>query len=163
MKPRFSRTAGWLALLAHSLAAAQGSPAADASPGATPSGFVRLIPLPNPIIVGSAEPYPGGGNNATNLLDGVSRTEYASHAKGTNTFVEFDFGRPTLIAGLRHVDRNDPAMTVTSELVFMDASGRVLAATPVPACQPAFGCHVRRVARARDRPTRPVARHRTRS
>lgn len=65
------------------------------------------------------------------MLDGLLLSEYASHAKGTNTFIHFDFGRPTLIAGLRHADRNDPATIVSSELVLMDESDRIIAKTPV--------------------------------
>jgi hypothetical protein len=101
------------------------------SSGAAASDFVRLVRLPSPTIIDSATPYRGGGNEATNILDGMLRSEYASHAKGTNTFIQFDFGRPTLIAGLRHVDRNDPATIVSSELIFMDESDRVIARTPV--------------------------------
>ena len=104
---------------------------AEASSVPARADFVRLVRLPNPTITGSATPYRGGGNEATNMLDGVLRSEYASQAKGTNTFIEFDFGKPTLIAGLRHVDRNDPALVVSSELVFMDSNGAVLATTPV--------------------------------
>jgi hypothetical protein len=105
--------------------------AGEASPAPVVAGFARLVRLPHPRITGSAAAYPGGGCNATNILDGIARSEYASHAKGTNTFIDFDFGQPTLVAGLRHIDRNDPATVVASELVFMDATDRVLAAVPV--------------------------------
>jgi len=114
-----------LVLLTHSVRAAEESPAVASC------GFVRLLPLPSPRITDSAEAYRGGGANATNITDGILRSEYASHARGTNTFLEFDFGKPTVIAGLRHVDRNDPATVVSSELIFTDASGRVIATTPV--------------------------------
>ena len=56
-------------------------------------------------------------------LDGKTQTEYSSNAKGTNTFIEFDFGAPTSVAAFRHVDRNDPATIASSELTFLDAAG----------------------------------------
>lgn len=88
--------------------------------------FVRLVPLSPPRIAGSSEEYPGGAYKATNLIDGNPRTEYSSNAKGTQTFVEFDFGRPTAIAGFRHQDRNDPATVAISELIFLDAAGQAI-------------------------------------
>ncbi len=97
----------------------------------TSNHFTRLVALPAPKIIASAEAYPGGGYEAANLTDGETRTEYSSAGKGTNTFVEFDFGAPTLIAGFRHVDRNDPAIVAASELVFSDAGGKVVATVPV--------------------------------
>src|SRR5262249_2037330 len=74
----------------------------------TASGFTRLQPVPASIIA-SAEAYPGGQYEPKNLIDDVVRTEYASNGKGTNTFVEFDFGRPIKLAAFQHIDRNDPA------------------------------------------------------
>jgi alpha-mannosidase len=93
--------------------------------------FVRLIPLPPPRLAASARAYPGGGFEARNLIDGVLRTEYASDSQGTNTFVELDFGRPTTIAGFKHVDRNDPATVAESELVFSDAASQPVATVAV--------------------------------
>jgi hypothetical protein len=43
------------------------------------------------------------------LIDGDPGTEYSSASKGVGTFVEFDFGRTVMLAGVKHVDRNDPA------------------------------------------------------
>ena len=57
--------------------------AAEESPVAASADFVRLVRLPHPRITDSATPYRGGGAEATNILDGVLRSEYASHAKGT--------------------------------------------------------------------------------
>ena len=57
--------------------------AAEESPVAASADFVRLVRLPHPRITDSAPPYRGGGAEATNILDGVLRSEYASHAKGT--------------------------------------------------------------------------------
>ena len=129
MKPRFRK----LFVLAVSCLVWVARPAETfAQPSEVASSdFVRLVRLPSPTITDSATPYRGGGAEATNILDGVLRSEYASHAKGTNTFIHFDFGKPTLIAGLRHVDRNDPATIVFSELIFMDESDRIIAKTPV--------------------------------
>jgi hypothetical protein len=91
-----------------------------------PTRFTRLAPLPPPRIVASATAYPGGAFNVANLLDADPRTEYSSASLGTNTFVRFDFGQATAIAGFRHVDRNDPATVQGSELAFADAEGRAV-------------------------------------
>ncbi len=93
--------------------------------------FVRLLPLPPPKIVASAEEYPGGKFAATRLLDNDLKTEFASNGKGTNTFVEFDFGAPVYLGGFRHQDRNDPATIAASELAFFAADGKLLATWPV--------------------------------
>jgi hypothetical protein len=91
-----------------------------------PNGFTRLEQLPAPKIVASAEAYPGGRYNVSNITDGKIKTEYSSNAQGTNTFIEFDFGAPTRVAAFRHVDRNDPATIAFSELTFLDGSGGVV-------------------------------------
>ena len=80
-----------------------------ASEPGLPNSFTRLEPLPTPRIVASAEAYPGGHHDVANLADGKPQTEYSSNSKGTNTFVEFDFGAPVSVAAFRHTDRNDPA------------------------------------------------------
>ena len=96
-----------------------------------PSSFTRLTQLPAPKIVASAEAYPGGGYNVGNIIDGKPRTEYSSNAKGTDTFIEFDFGAPVSVAAFRHVDRNDPATVASSQLTFLDDSGAVVGTVPV--------------------------------
>jgi hypothetical protein len=96
-----------------------------------PNGFTRLEPVPAPKIVASAEAYPGGAHNVSNISDGNVQTEYSSNAKGTNTFIEFDFGAPVNVAAFRHVDRNDPATIASSELAFLDDSGAVVGRVPV--------------------------------
>ncbi|MFA5191449.1 MAG: discoidin domain-containing protein [Verrucomicrobiia bacterium] len=93
--------------------------------------FTRLSPVPPPKIIAVATEFPGGNYAATRLLDGNLKTEFASHGKGTNTFVEFDFGAPVRIGGFRHQDRNDPATIAASELVFSDAAGKPLATAQV--------------------------------
>ena len=96
------------------------------SPGQTTptTGFTRLEQIPVPRIVASAEAYPGGQYEAANLVDGVVPTEYASNGKGTNTFVEFDFGHPVRIVAVQHTERNDPATVAASELSFSDENGK---------------------------------------
>jgi hypothetical protein len=81
------------------------------------SQFTPLEELPAPSIAASAEAAPGGRQNARNLVDGRVRTEYASNAQGTNTFVEFNLGTPTRIGAFRHVDRDDPATVAASNAV----------------------------------------------
>jgi hypothetical protein len=96
-----------------------------------PNGFTRLKQLPAPKIVASTEAYPGGNHNVGNIIDDKTQTEYSSNSKGTNTFIEFDFGAPTSVAAFRHVDRNDPATIAASELTFLDRSGSVVGTVPV--------------------------------
>ena len=57
-----------------------------------PNAFTRLEQIPKPRIAASAEAYPGGSYNARNIIDGKVQTEYSSNGKGTDTFIEFDFG-----------------------------------------------------------------------
>jgi hypothetical protein len=87
--------------------------------------FIRLVPLPAPAITASADEYPGGNHRAAHLTDGNVRSEYSSHSKGADTFVEFDFGSSVPVAAFRHVDRNDPATISASRLTFFDAGGQI--------------------------------------
>jgi alpha-mannosidase len=107
------------------------TPALSLLAGERPASFTPLVPLPSPRIVSNAPAYPGGQYEASNLLDGDAKTEYASDAKGTNTFVEFDFGAPTRIAAFRHLDRNDPATVAASELRFTDGADSLVTSVPV--------------------------------
>ncbi|MHC4070758.1 MAG: discoidin domain-containing protein [Planctomycetota bacterium] len=79
--------------------------------------FTPLTPTQAPQVIGCAEAFPGMG--AELLVDGSSLA-YASNDKGTETFVDFDLGRPTRIGGFKHVDRSDPATVDTAQLVFSD-------------------------------------------
>ncbi|MFV1966358.1 MAG: discoidin domain-containing protein [Pirellulaceae bacterium] len=83
----------------------------------TPTRFTPLKEV-KPRIVANSVAYPGGSYEATNLLDGNERTEYSSASKGKETYIDFDFGRPVLLAGLRHVDRADAATIARSRLTF---------------------------------------------
>ena len=94
--------------------------------------FTRLAALPVPKIVAAAEEFPGGNFSASHLLDGRPSTEYATNGRGTNTFVEFDFGTPVRIAAFLYQDRNDPATIAGSELIFSNAEGKLLATVQVP-------------------------------
>ena len=96
-----------------------------------PDRFTRLEQVPAPKIIASAEAYPGGNHDVGNIIDGKPRTEYSSNGKGTDTFIEFDLGAPTRVAAFRHIDRNDPATIASSELTFLDDSGKVVSTVPV--------------------------------
>lgn len=102
-----------------------------AAASAQAASFTPLTPLPAPQIASSAEAYPGGSYGVSRLLDGDTKTEYASDSKGAETFVEFRFPEPTRVAAFRHVDRNDPATVAASELVFMDDQGTILTSAPI--------------------------------
>jgi hypothetical protein len=102
-------------------------------PGQNPptTTFTRLERLATARIVTNAAAYPGGQYEAVNLVDGVVGTEYASNGKGTNTFVEFDFGHPVQVVAFQHIDRNDPATVAASELSFSDESGKPVTAVEI--------------------------------
>lgn len=93
--------------------------------------FTPLSPAPKPKIVASSGPYPNSDHVAGNLIDGNPNTEFISDGSGTNTFVEFDFGAPVRIGGIRHQDRSGPATIAESELVFSDGAGTSLATAQV--------------------------------
>jgi len=112
-------------LLAALVTVAAPAVAADTDP------FTRLRPLAPPRIVAAAEEFPNGQYAPRLLFDGKPDTAYATNGKGTQTFVEFDFGVPTKIAAIRHVDRNDLATVAASEFVFSDAAGKSLGRFPV--------------------------------
>ena len=89
--------------------------------------FTRLVPLPAPKVAGHAEEYPGGMFNAENLVDGDARTEHSSNGKGTESFVEFDFGTLVPLAALTHHDRAAPATVAASERHLCGAEGAEVA------------------------------------
>lgn len=109
--------------------------AADApavpSAATAPTRYTRLARVHGSKVVDSSPAFAGGRYNATNIKDTDLHTEYASANKGTDTFVDVEFKEPTLIAAFRHVDRNDIATVASSELVFRDADGQVVATVPV--------------------------------
>lgn len=94
------------------------------APRAAADGFTRLTPLPSPRITAATDAvFLTASNPAENLIDGNPKTEFASAGRGVMTFVEFDFGAPTRLAGFRHQDRKNGTIA-GSELVLFDAAGR---------------------------------------
>lgn len=86
--------------------------------------FTRLVPLPAPKITAATDAiFLTASNPVENLLDGDPKTEFASANRGVATFVEFDFGAPTRLAGFRHQDRKRGTIA-GSELTLFDAAGR---------------------------------------
>ena len=88
------------------------------------AAFQRLERLPAPKIIAAAAAFPGGGWEADNLVKpsapGGYRPEYASHAKGARTFVDFDFGQPVPLAAFRHIQRKGPDTIAEAVLTFSD-------------------------------------------
>lgn len=99
--------------------------------GAAQGAFTPLTQLPAPRVVSHSDSYPGDGYVIAHLMDGRTQTEYASDGKGTNTVVEVQFTQAVRVGAFRHVDRNDPATIAASELVFLDAEGRVTGSVAV--------------------------------
>jgi hypothetical protein len=93
---------------------------------ATAGTFTPLLPIPSPKILNLPAGTPGGNFSMTNLFDSIAKTEFASTDLGTNTVVELDLRKPTLIAALRHVDRNDAATVAESRLDINDANGTTI-------------------------------------
>lgn len=92
--------------------------------GGVSAGYTPLVPLEAPLISAASEDYSGGNHRVSYLIDGDPKTEYSSASKGLGTFVEFDFGRTVMLAGVKHVDRNDPATVAGARLLLEDESGR---------------------------------------
>ena len=88
--------------------------------GAARAAFTPLLPLASPQLIAHSEAFHGGHYEARNILDGQVRSEYASAGKGAATFLDFDFGKPVLLAGFQHIDRNDPATVKAARLLFSD-------------------------------------------
>lgn len=84
--------------------------------------FTPLIPVDRVTLIAHATAYPGGRYEAANLLDGNPKTEYSSAGKGTETFLDLDFGGPTPVGAVRHIDRNDPATVDQAELIFSETA-----------------------------------------
>ena len=77
-----------------------------------------ILPLDPPAIIGSSAAFPGGGFEPAHLLDDTLQTEYAAASQGVGTHVDFDFGKPVMVAGFKHVDRNDAATILSARLIF---------------------------------------------
>ncbi|MGC8829761.1 MAG: discoidin domain-containing protein [Verrucomicrobiia bacterium] len=87
--------------------------------------FQRLAKIKSVNIITNSIAYPGK-YNVERIIDGDLRTEYSSRGDGTNTFIEFDFGKPFTIAAFKHIDRNDPATVARSELILKDENNKVV-------------------------------------
>ena len=90
------------------------------------AAFTPLVAIPPPRVESSSPAFPGGKYETQHLFDQNTKTEYASRSFGTNTFVECDFGTSVEIAAFRHLDRDDPATIIESELAFLDSAGAVV-------------------------------------
>ena len=82
------------------------------------AAWTPVLPLDSPAIIGSSEAFSSGAWKPANLVDGDLHTEYASASKGVGTHVDFDFGKPVLVAGFKHIDRKDPATVKSAKLLF---------------------------------------------
>lgn len=91
--------------------------------GAAPARFTPLRPLPPPAIAAAAEAF-SDSYRADNLIrppgTGGNRPEYASKGLRERTYVDFDLGRPTAVAGFEHVQRKGPDTLAGAELIFAD-------------------------------------------
>lgn len=82
--------------------------------------FTPLVVADGPRVIGSAQAYSPTNFQAENLLDDNTLTEYASLGKGTETFVDFDFGQPISLSAFHHIDRQDPATVDEAELLLSE-------------------------------------------
>ena len=72
-------------------------------------GPATLQPLDNPTIVNSSPAF-SPAFDVSLALDGDPFTDYASAGQGNNTFIDFDFGAPTLLAEVEYTDRTSSAV-----------------------------------------------------
>ena len=89
--------------------------------------YQRLIETEIPAIISSADMFPGGSYEVKNIIVPLTlmgfRREYASHGKGTETFIDFDFGKSLPLAAFRHIQRGSPVdMIAESVLLFSDTA-----------------------------------------
>ncbi len=87
--------------------------------------YQRLIETPIPSIIGASEMFPGGFYEAKNIIEPITlkgfRREYASNGKGTETLIDFDFGKPLPVAAFRHIQRGSLVDSIAeSELIFSE-------------------------------------------
>ncbi len=67
-----------------------------------------------------ATPHSSGCCGVAGVADNNYVTEYASNGLGVNTFIEFDLGSATTIAGMSHLNRGAADGIATSTLTFSD-------------------------------------------
>ena len=76
--------------------------------------------LPDPAITGYATPY---DSVAANVFDNDAGTWYSSVNLGVDTYIDFDFGQVTTIAGFKHIQVDYTGYAVThSNLIFSNNS-----------------------------------------
>ena len=87
--------------------------------GAFAQELTPIAALPNPNIIDSAEAFHNGLYSVENIFkDGC---EYASQGKGTDTFIDFDFGKPVLLGAFKHTDRTDVTTLTKSKLLLSNS------------------------------------------
>lgn len=107
-------------------------------------GVGDLVELSDPTVTDSYTPW-GPAESIDKAFDGLTNTAYISSDGGVKTYIDFDFGSATLVAGYYHLDRNDTAVIDTAELVFSDTpdfSNIVGAVAIKHAQQPAGETHI---------------------
>ena len=86
--------------------------------------YSKLAVLPTPSILKASEAFPGGGYNVENIVKSPSpnghRAEYASHSKGVETFIDFDFRQPVKLAAFRHIQRSTPDTVAEAHILISD-------------------------------------------
>lgn len=93
--------------------------------------------LVNPVITNSATAY-NGSYLASNILDGLQNTEYASQSQGNNTFIDFDFGSAVTMD--RFVQINRPGDVVTgASLILSNNADFSSPVASIPLTNPAGG------------------------
>ncbi|MCA9261074.1 MAG: hypothetical protein KDA61_17785, partial [Planctomycetales bacterium] len=94
----------------------------DAAAAAT--GEYTLLQPAMPTVVAAAESWPGGSYRPENILRPISprgnRAEYASRSLGAETFIDFDFGKPTSVRAVRHLQRATIDVVAESTLIFSE-------------------------------------------
>lgn len=77
--------------------------------------YTQLVLLVPPRVIAAA-PADAFSIPAENLMDGKSPDQYFSDSKGTQTFIEFDFGEPTAVAGFRHTGNRTRTIAGSADL-----------------------------------------------
>src|SRR3989339_1675538 len=82
-----------------------------------------LVALPDPTIIASSPSAVWGPYGVENIFDDNLSTFYVSGGYGDDTFIDFDFGVPTTIAGSMNVAGPDfTLMTIEAALIFSNNS-----------------------------------------
>ncbi len=93
--------------------------AAAISTGGLAQELTPIVALPNPKIAAAAAEFHSGHYAVENIFkDGC---EYATQNKGTDTFIDFDFGKPVMLGAFKHVDRSDITTLTKSKLILSNS------------------------------------------